>query len=175
MNEANLNINKTALPDEASTWSDKEKVNWSELAKKYGITKRNGGQILKEFLAENGIQVAMKRENRVRRKLLKLPGGEISHPKHKTVEYQKGILKEMIENGELTTGTAIEEQEYTVFTVYSSTGSLEENKRKLYACHISLIDICRNTLETQRKLGIVRCAKTICSDEELQLYLNTIG
>lgn len=60
----------------------------------------NGGQTIKEFLAKNGIEAAKETKTCVRRKLLKLPGGEISHPTHKSVAQQKEMLKQKIAKGE---------------------------------------------------------------------------
>ena len=49
-----------AVFTEAQTWSDDETVNWSQLARRHGITSGNGGQTVKEFLREKGIAAALK-------------------------------------------------------------------------------------------------------------------
>ena len=42
-------IDKEAVLAEASAWSDEQKVNWSELARRHGVVQKNGGQMVKEF------------------------------------------------------------------------------------------------------------------------------
>jgi hypothetical protein len=78
-------------------------INYSELAKKYNVVKQNrqlasnGGQIVKEWLISDGVDVshfATKRKNDgnpvVRRKKRKGQGGEISVP----VEDQQTLKKQ---------------------------------------------------------------------------------
>lgn len=40
--------------EEASTWTEDQKVNWSDIDSRYGLTQANRGQIIKEYLAEPG-------------------------------------------------------------------------------------------------------------------------
>ena len=49
-----------SLLEEARSWLPEQKVNWSELAKQYGIQKKNGGQIIKEWLKIHNIPTAKK-------------------------------------------------------------------------------------------------------------------
>ena len=95
----NLNIDQEALLEEASTWEDDKDVNWSDVARRYSLTAHNGGQSIKEFLAESGVELATKTQQKIRRKRLKLPGGEISQPQHGTIQFQKAVLKEKIDEG----------------------------------------------------------------------------
>ena len=46
------------LLEEAKGWSPFEKVNWSQVASRYGLTSPNKGQIVKEFMEEQGIPSA---------------------------------------------------------------------------------------------------------------------
>ena len=64
-----------SLLEEARSWLPEQKVNWSELAKQYGIQKQNGGQIIKEWLKKYNIPTANK-QNIEQRKTArkKLPG-----------------------------------------------------------------------------------------------------
>ena len=57
---------------------------------------------MKEFLAETGIPAAKCKLPRVKRKLKKLPAGEISQPQHGTVKFQKTVLHNELEEGEDT-------------------------------------------------------------------------
>ena len=90
------------------SWPESETINWSRVAREHGITARNGGQIVKEFAAENGFDTAhfdgRRGGRRMRAKKLKMPGGEISVPCHKTVSMIKLDWEDMIRSGELTLG-----------------------------------------------------------------------
>jgi len=55
----NLIVDKEALLAEANEWNEDHKVNWSALATRYGLSTYNRGQIIKEFLAENGISACI--------------------------------------------------------------------------------------------------------------------
>ena len=64
-----------SLLEEARSWLPEQKVNWSELAKQYGIQKQNGGQIIKEWLKKtHNIPTANKQNIESRRARKKLPG-----------------------------------------------------------------------------------------------------
>lgn len=45
-----LSINISKLLEEARSWEEDEKVNWTQLATKYGLTAANRGQDVKELL-----------------------------------------------------------------------------------------------------------------------------
>lgn len=49
-----------ALLEEALAWDEDENVNWSDLARKHGISKSNGGQSVKELLRDHDIPAASK-------------------------------------------------------------------------------------------------------------------
>lgn len=63
---------------------------------------------MKEFAVEIGIDVkkldGRAKRVRMRAKKLKMPGGEISVPCHKTAEQVKADWEEMIQSGRLTLG-----------------------------------------------------------------------
>jgi Ni/Co efflux regulator RcnB len=59
---ANLQIDKQGLMNEAKTWEDGQSINWSQLGTKYGLDQPNRGQVIKEFLAEQGITAAQTTE-----------------------------------------------------------------------------------------------------------------
>lgn len=85
----NVTWDKQGLKQEVEGYEDGKAVNWSALAKKYNVTNQNGemagngGQIIKEFLQSEGVNVnRLKRpheykgeEKRVRRKKLRGKGG----------------------------------------------------------------------------------------------------
>ena len=51
-----------SLLAEAQTWIDDATVNWSSLARQYGIMKPNGGQLVKDFLRAHDIPAASKEQ-----------------------------------------------------------------------------------------------------------------
>lgn len=53
-----LTFDKHQLLQEARSWQPNEQVNWSQLGLRYGLSEPNRGQVIKEYLAEQGIQVA---------------------------------------------------------------------------------------------------------------------
>ena len=57
-NFSKLQINKTELLQEAQSWKPDEQVNWSHLGRRYGLSTPNCGQVIKQFLAEQGIPAA---------------------------------------------------------------------------------------------------------------------
>ncbi|KAL5494061.1 hypothetical protein EMCRGX_G015332 [Ephydatia muelleri] len=70
------------LLEEARAWPADQVINWSEVARRYGVTKPNGGQYVKEVLAKFGIIAAtqnhrpQRKPRRVRKVLL--PGNPIT-------------------------------------------------------------------------------------------------
>jgi len=176
--EENLDIDQAALLEEASTWPDDKKVNWSQLGEQYGLTCLNRGQVIKEFLGENGIAAAKCQPPRVKRKKSKLPGGEISQPQHGTIKFQKSVLQKRIEGGEYCMGEAIAPTEYTVFRVDKESGRILQKKQTVYGRLIPLNDILSKLLLKHNELGVVRCSGTetkALSIAEMTGYLERIG
>ena len=171
-------IDQVKLIEEAGSWSADQKVNWSQLARNYGLTGDNGGQSIKEFLAEHNIAAAMTTSSQlVRRRKLRLPGGEISYPTHATVKFQKDVLQKRIDEGEYYMGDPISNAEYTVYHVDKESGSIVESKKSVHGRLISLQEIRSRLLEKHHELGIVRYTDTnidSMSTAELRTYLEGI-
>ena len=66
-----------------------EAKTWTKLGTDMQLTCAKRGQVVKEFLAENGIPAALKKRKVVRPSKLKLPGGEVSFPVHTTISSVK--------------------------------------------------------------------------------------
>ena len=58
-NIADGSIDTERLLEEANSWTDDQQINWSEVARKYGLQKQNGGQMIKCYLADQNISAAM--------------------------------------------------------------------------------------------------------------------
>ena len=55
----NIQIDQDRLIEEAASWPPIKSVNWSLLAREYGINTPNGGQVMKKFLQEHNVPAAM--------------------------------------------------------------------------------------------------------------------
>ena len=98
-NSQNINIDKDQLLNEANSWAPDQPVQWSELARKYGLTTPNCGQVIKEYLAEQGVSAACisQRTKRAQRRPKKrLPGGKISFPMYPPVKKLKQRVQDKI-------------------------------------------------------------------------------
>ena len=110
---------KEALKKEIQSKQDGEKINWSEIACQYKVTNKrgeiakNGGQIVQEWLVNEGVNIQRFKPQgfpskiRARRKKKRGQGGEISIPVPETNEELKDKLKLKIASGEYTVGELI--------------------------------------------------------------------
>lgn len=157
--QGNLPCDTDQLLNEARTWSENEKVNWTKLADRYGITGGNRGQTIKEFLAKNEIPAAkLKQREFVRRAKLKFPGGEISHPTHITVADQKREIQQKIFSGELLIGKLIAPTQYTKYRVDKATKAVVETVVTVHGRQIPLAEIRIQMLKTHEEMGIIRAS-----------------
>ena len=119
-NLENIKWDKQALLDEVNNYSDNVLVNWSELARRYevkntsGELARNGGQIIKEYLRKEGIDVqkfekrkSCSESGQIRKKMKRGAGGEITVPCPVTNTKLKEKLKEKIASGTYNIGEII--------------------------------------------------------------------
>lgn len=156
-----LNLEDSAKEDllsKARLWGENELVNWSELARQYGITKSNGGQSVKEFLKENNIPVAL-REQRVqrfpRRKRKKLPGG-IPFPMSRPSSFHRKKLFDLVQAGNVVQGEPIVPVSVPEFAVDKSSKAITQTSSTVFAKKISLLEIRKKLLEKHQSLGIIR-------------------
>lgn len=88
-NSQNLNVDKDQLLQEARSWAHNETVTWTEIGRRYGLTTPNCDQIVKEYLAEQGIPAAcicQQSQISQRRPKKLLPGGKVSFPMYKPIK-----------------------------------------------------------------------------------------
>ena len=88
---------KENLLTKLNNWPQGEIINWSAVARQYNVPGKNKGQVVKEFAKENGVDV-FKLDNRAsntrtRARKLRMPGGQISLPLHRTVKGVKRIVR----------------------------------------------------------------------------------
>lgn len=114
-----MHWDKETLKAEVISYEDGQSVNWSELARKYkvdngkGEIASNGGQIVKEWLKMEGVDVnRFKRihENsreHIRRKKRRGIGGEITFPVDVSPDKLREMAKEKVQSGEYTLGQRV--------------------------------------------------------------------
>ena len=125
----NMNFDKTNLLQEAQSYNEGSTINYSSLAKKYNICNKvgqpakNGGQIFKEFLKAQQVNVNMFRYNgkgrhicntdtkQSRKRKIKVQGG-YSVPFDETIMKAKERLQKDIEDEKYCLGEAIVPKEY---------------------------------------------------------------
>ncbi len=111
---------KDGLKEEVNSFGDGTLVNWSELARRYGVKNKtgqlaqNGGQIVMEWLKSEGVDVGRFNKKRresdignIRKKMKKSVGGEITVPCPETRRKLQAKLKEKILSGEMNVGELI--------------------------------------------------------------------
>ena len=132
-----------AVMNELTNWNSEKKINWSELARKYGVPGRNGGQIIKEYAKCYGVDTYNLdglQENRVRRaKLLKMPGNEISVPVSSTVEQVKQKWTSDIANGTYSIGETCAPKTLTVMR--ATGGKVIEKNEVIHSRKVPLTEI----------------------------------
>jgi len=114
-----INWDKETLKQEVEGFPDGYLINYSLLAREYNVCgssgqiMQNGGQIVKEWLISQGVDLSRFKTIRndngkvIRRRKRKGTGGEISLPTEITRDTLKQKLKEKIESGEYTVGEMI--------------------------------------------------------------------
>ena len=128
---------------EAESWPEDKDVNWSQLAREYGLNSPNGGQIIKVFLEQSNIPAAYinQRPSRAKRRCIKKVDGEgLSFPMYPPVKHERQKLLERIEKGEIAIGKEVVPSSYQSYMVDSHTHNIQENTVHISARKISLID-----------------------------------
>ena len=150
-----LTFEKDQLLQEARLWQPNEQVNWSQLGLRYGRSEPNRGQVIKEYLAEQGIQVAQNNQRKRRaplRSKKRLRGGKVTFPMYSPVQKLQKKVSEMIESGDIPIGQEVVQ---TAFLRYTVQEELTLENTEVYAHKIPLLEI-RKRLLNQHELGILR-------------------
>lgn len=120
-NFENMQWDKQALLEEVNSYADGTVNNWSALARQYqvknknGEVAKNGGQIVKEYLKSQGVDVTKFKKrglqedegSHIRKKKKRSAGGEITVPCPVTNENLKKKLNQKILSGEYNVGELI--------------------------------------------------------------------
>ena len=99
---------KEKLRECIENWTPNTPINWSQVARDHGIPGKNGGQVVKEFTAQQKIDTSHistpKRRPTFRPRKRKLPGGQVSIPHNPSVGDIDADIKSMISSGMFTLG-----------------------------------------------------------------------
>ena len=161
---------KESLLTEARSWVENYNVNWSDLARRQGITEANGGQSIKEFLKSHGIPTALKDQQAgrsLRRKRRTLPGG-VPFPMHRHSSVFKEELSKQVQSGDIIEGTPIVPTSITSFSYNSTENEVIETSSTVFARKIPLLDIRKKLLERHEKMGIIRNRSQSLEDDALE-------
>jgi glycerophosphoryl diester phosphodiesterase len=117
-----MDWDKNQLLAEVKTYEDGHNINWTNLATRYNVTNKdgklakNGGQIVKEWLTSNGVDLTrfeiQEKKGKdggtiARRKKRRITGGEISFPTEVQPKVLKEMLQEKLQKGIYTIGDRI--------------------------------------------------------------------
>ena len=84
------------------SWPTGKLINWTQFAKDHNIPSRNAGQIVKKFATESGIDVFQLDQRssgtRMRARKLRMTGGGITMPTHRSEEGIKNDWNDMIKD-----------------------------------------------------------------------------
>ena len=152
-----LQIDHEALLQEAETWPENKNVNWSQLARNYGLHSPNGGEIIKEFLEQIGIPAApinQKPTRAKRRCIKKVRGDGLLFPMFSLVQHGKQKLLELIQKEEVNIGEeAVPSSKYSLWT--QTTRSKRKQCMTVQDKVLSLTSE-RSYFKSTEHLGIVR-------------------
>ena len=169
------------LIQEAKSWPPQQPVNWSQLARRCGISKPNGGQMIKEAFKQHGIPAANEpqREKRKQRRRRKTLPGNIPFPMQLCPRILKAQLKKEIEKGTILIGEEVVPTQYTSYKVNTGEKLITEEKYQVKAQKIPLLEIRRRLLKHHEELGLIRNKPDEYYDkltiDEQRLQLKALG
>ncbi len=167
----NVQWDKEGLLDRLQNWPTGQMVNWSELAREFNVPGKNKGQVVKEFAIESGVDVFQLDQRpsgtRLRARKLRMPGGEVSVPTHRTVEGIKEDWDKLIESGELTLGEPCHPQKLTRYTV--KDGELQQSETTVYGRKIPLLEVRKRLLQKHESLMHLHSDQEIANLQKSEL------
>ena len=156
----NTMVDKFSLLQEAQSWPSHKVINWSQLARDYGLQCSNGGQIIKEYLCEHGIPAAsiQQRPSRAPRRCKKRVHAttDTTMPMYPTIIHEKAKLEDRISKGEIIIGDEVVPTTHDSFTIDTETHTLQANRVTTCGRRIRLRHIREKLLKKHEDMGIVR-------------------
>ena len=140
------------------------KAKWSEIARRNAVPGKNGGQVVKEFARDNGVDVfkldGRSEGIRKRSSKRKMPGGEISVPCPPSTSKLKEQRNSLIASGELLLGDPC--SAFTVTRTIVDNGSVKQVDVEVSGRKIPLLSLRQKVLECHEEF------MRLSSDEQLQ-------
>lgn len=145
---------KEGLLNRLRNWPLEHKINWTEIGREFGVPGRNKGQVVKEFAMENDVNVfdLDKRppNTRVRARKLRMPGGAVSVPTHRSVGGIKEDWAALIASGELTLGEPC--HPHTLKKYIIKNGEIQETTTVVYGRKIPILELRQKLLDKHQNI-----------------------
>ena len=97
-----------AIVEEVQKWPENQHMNWTEIARRHNVPGRNGGQIVKTIVQDNGVDISRFSANSlkkcIRASKCRFPGKEIAIPANPTPAALQEDIGAMIDSGKLSLG-----------------------------------------------------------------------
>ena len=143
---------------DAEQWPAGTEINWSAFAREHNVPGKNGGQAVKDYLREQGVDV-LRLENRTaprvrQRRKKKSFGCNIKFPMHKTSGGIKEDLAKAIEDGRFHPGEEVCSKVLCSFTL--SNGEVERKEVEVHGRRVPMLDLRKRILEKHEKNGLMR-------------------
>lgn len=113
-------------------------MNWSSVARRYGMTKANAGQSVKEFLRNHNIPAASKDQKKgrsLRRCRKVLPGG-IPFP----MQHHSAFHKKEVQSAEVNVGVSVVPTSVSSFRYSKDDNNVVNTTSTVYANKIPLLE-----------------------------------
>ena len=133
-------------------------INWTKLARKYDVPGANGGQIIKDFLREEGFNVdhvSPPRAQHARRKM-KVLAANVKVPQQPSAPALKMEMINKIEDKQILTGEPCHETMVERFAV-SENGSIQKEEVKVEGRIIPMTDLRRRILQDHEDKHLMWC------------------
>ena len=152
--DENRNWNSDAVLEDLRQWPQDVQINWSSFARSHRVPGKNGGQTVKEFAKEHGIDTFTldKRSTtpRTRPRKCKLPGGEISSPSLPSVKFIQDERDKMINDGTLSIGEPCAPFNVTRYRT-TPGGTIETQEITVYGRKVPLLELREQMLKHHEK------------------------
>ena len=128
-------------------------INWSEVAREHGIPGKNAGQVVKKFMAKQGIDTSHiatpKRKPTLRPRRRKLPGCGVSIPSNPSIGAIETEIGSMISSGRFTLGDECAPYTITKYTMVN--GVMTPHELQIQGRKVPLIELRQKLLIKQLK------------------------
>ncbi len=143
------------LADTLQTWPENTPINWSAVAREHDIQVSNGGQVVKEFAKQQGVDITLleagtpKRRARLRPSKKRLPGCDVSVPSNPPLKAVQEEINSMISAGRFTLGE--ECAPYALKKFIPNNGQIIVKDVLIYGRKVPLEDIRNRLLKKQER------------------------